>query len=129
MVTPIPIRNRIIGMHLAGAKPLAIADELSVPVKTTRRIIKQFKVEGDSVPKKSYGRPRKLGPRAIRVAVEIAEEDPRRPFQEITDLLNKRIRATVCKHTVIKAPRKEGYFYSSSCEKIILKRPTKTATT
>ena len=54
------MKDRIIGLHLAGLEPSEISRRLkSISISTASRTVQKFKETGTSSDKKSSGRPRK----------------------------------------------------------------------
>ena len=75
--TPLWIRNQIIGMSRAGATNIAIAVACRVNVRTVQRVTKLNRIQGNVIPKKSSGGPRKTTVREDRRLIRLTRRHRR----------------------------------------------------
>jgi len=100
MVVSDAVRNRIVGMSLAGSKACKIALTLQVHKSTVSRILRLYEETGSVERKMSSGRPRKLNDRDERSLVSVITKDRRANLSEIANSLPTKVSTATVRRTL-----------------------------
>jgi transposase len=106
MVVSDAVRNRIVGMSMAGSKGIVIANTLQVHPSTVSRILRQHEQAGTVERKMASGRPRKLNERDERSLVFIINKNRRATLSDIANSLPTKVSRTTVRRTL----RRRGIF-------------------
>lgn len=101
MVVSGAVRNRIVGMNLAGSNAAMIAHTLQVHESTVSRILKLYEKTG-TVERKMYsGRPRKFSNRDERFLDSVVNKDRCATLSEIANSLPNKVSKTIVRRTSV----------------------------
>lgn len=107
--TPPGIRHEIIGMSRGGASNRVIAAACNVSVRTVQRIKRLHAIQGNVVPNKSSGRPKKTTVRQDRILLRLTRRHRRLSSLTLAQRWGAHINTPICRRTVVNRLLQHGY--------------------